>query len=308
MDFKEITKNLHPSRAGWNPDLTDLDPNQLETVKQVSLFLDDFLRRADNQKQCLVRIDNGVSFDMKTGDFGDNVTFEMYMKYLKGIYSNKERFIARWIENEEAKSDYFTLMKDFGINFMEDLKVRMLNAWDETVPFTYQEAFSIADSSFRSLVFGTISITEMMGELDGTCISSAEIVTKQNKYVDPEFTPVTTELINKYEVWEADGTKLGVDSKLYAVKCFCTTTGNTHYLWLSDSTHKDSPLEAIASTFFFYEELIPHIEEIYRQGDTWFPVLAKNEEVDAIIERLDKNSKTVPLTADIYFSKIVSQS
>jgi hypothetical protein len=300
---------LHPLRKGWNPDLSDLSKEEIEKVNQISDFFNEFLQRVDSQNKCYVYLENSISFDFKTGEFTTSISFEDYVKYLKGVYSNKDRFLSRWASKVTGlKGEYIEVMSMFGLTFMEELVTKITNLWDSVTPFTYQEAFAIKDSSFRALVFGTISITEMIKELDGKKISSASKTTIQNNYSPKGVFIDTTKLKNNYEVWEANGEKLGVNTKLYAVKCTCTTTGNTHFLWLPDGKFKNEPLKAIASTFYFFTDLIDHITGITRQGDTWYPEIAENETTAAIISSLTKDSEERHLTEEEYFRLVVSQS
>lgn len=296
----------HPIFNDWKPDLTDLTKEEISKVEKIKEFIKNFLTRVDSQNKCYVYLENSISFDYKTGEFNTSVTFEEFMKYMKGIYSNKDRFLSRWVNG--VKADYFTFLRYFGFDFMDKLVERMLGAWDSTTPFTYAEAFQIKDSGFKALVFGTISITEMIKELDGKKLKSATADTIQNNYAaNGDFIDTTT-LKNKYETYECDGEKLGVTGKLYAVKCTCTTTGNTHYLWLPDGTHKNDPLAAIASTFWFYTDLIQFITGITRQGDTWYPEYESTPESEAIIAKLTPESPKRSLTKEEYFDYVVAQS
>jgi hypothetical protein len=69
-------------------------------------------------------------------------------------------------------------------------------------------------------------------------------------------------------------------------------------LWIEDQ-YKDSPLEAVASTFRIHENLIPHIKEIKRQGDILLVEL--NQDVEP-------QGNIVPLTAEQYFGFLTAQS
>jgi hypothetical protein len=71
---------------------------------------------------------------------------------------------------------------------------------------------------------------------------------------------------NIFEVYEAEIHKIqelrtwrNQNAKVYAVKCWCTSTHHEHWLWI-EATYKNDPLAAIASTFRIHENVIPHIK------------------------------------------------
>lgn len=102
-----------------------------------------------------------------------------------------------------------------------------------------------------------------------------------------------------YELYKVDCSKLNVDDSVYAVKCWCTTTNKEHWLWVETKYAMKGPLEAIASTMRVYENMIPHIKSIKRQGDVL--LFEMNQYVKP-------SGNIVPLTADQYFSLLEAQS
>ena len=101
-----------------------------------------------------------------------------------------------------------------------------------------------------------------------------------------------------YETHEINGEKLGIEDKLYAVKCWCTSTNKEHWIWI-DEKYKDDPLNAIASTFMVHENVIPHIKALKRQGDL---LLLEME------EDVKPEGEMVSLTKEQYFGLLVAQS
>jgi hypothetical protein len=101
------------------------------------------------------------------------------------------------------------------------------------------------------------------------------------------------------EVHEVDGTKLGLNEKLYVLKCWCTTTNKEHWLWVEKEYAEKGPLEAIASTVRVYENMIPFIKYIKRQGDVLLFEMS---------EKIIPHGKIIPLTAEQYFSKLIAKS
>ena len=79
---------------------------------------------------------------------------------------------------------------------------------------------------------------------------------------------------------------------------WCTTTNKEHWLWIEDE-YKDSPLEAVASTFRIHENLIPHIKELKRQGDVLLVEMQKD---------IEPEGEIIPLTSKQYFDLLTCQS
>jgi hypothetical protein len=101
-----------------------------------------------------------------------------------------------------------------------------------------------------------------------------------------------------FETHEIDGRKLGTWQPVHAVRCWCTTTDNEHWLWI-DSTYKDDPLEAIARTFYIHENLVPYIKELKRQGDILLVELTQD---------VDPRGNMVSLSKEQYFGLLTAQS
>ena len=209
------------------------------------------------------------------------------LRLLKGIYTNKARFIERYLSVYEN----IELLKPIYNYFLEN--------YEKTVPFTYKEAFKIKDENFRRIVFNTIDINDLIENLGATRVKV------DGKEVSRKcFDKLGNTLPNKsyhavYETYQIDCTKLvpesafrEVKSFAYTVKCWCTSTNKAHWIWI-DEAYKDEPLEAIASTFRFHENVIPHIKELKRQGDIMLVELNKE---------IEPQGRITPLTAEQYFS------
>lgn len=238
-----------------------------------------------------------VNVDDKTFDInGKEIDLTSGMKYLKGVFTNKERFIDRFINtivNAMEKNLYFDATNFENVRSLIDL-------YDTITPYSYEEAFLIEDRDFQIVVFGSININEMIKHLGHTRIKTDGKTVKQKVFSkEGEFLRYE-EIDNIYEIHEIDPTKLGVNngSKLYALKCWCTTTNKEHWIFI-DEKYKDSPLEAVASTFWVYDNMIPYIKEIKRQGDVLLVEWTKP---------FEKGGKLVPLTAEIYFKHLTCQT
>ena len=236
---------------------------------------------------------NGISItiDIDNQSFINPISLVDGTKYIKGVLTNKERFINRFVNPIKETSEKTGWETDKFINDVIDM-------YDQVEPFTYVEAFKIEDQQFRATVFGSIDVTEMIETLGAKRIATDGKHVNQKVYSESGEFLGYHEFDNIYEVHEVSGEKLGLEENLYALKCWCTTTNKEHWLWIEDQ-YKDSPLEAVASTFRIHENLIPHIKEIKRQGDILLVEL--NQEVEP-------QGDIVPLTAEQYFGFLTAQS
>jgi len=242
-----------------------------------------------------------LSLDVNKKEFYSDVNNLDVLRYLKGVFTNKERFIERFIEpfRIPAKGEDQTIPYDATEFDCEDLLQYMIDCYDIVEPFSYEECFKISNQAFQSKVFGSINIGEMISNLghkriktDGKKVKHKQFDVNGNQLADVEYD-------NIYEVHEVDGTKLGLENeKLYVLRCWCTTTNKEHWLWIEDE-YKDNPLEAVASTFRIHANLIPHIKEIKRQGDVL--LVEMNEDVEP-------EGDIVPLNAEQYFGLLTCQS
>jgi len=222
-----------------------------------------------------------------------------FLRYLKGIHTNRERFINRYVNvllekleslKEHSMEDYDCIKKF--IDFLVD-------NYNDAVSFSFKESFELNEKrEFQALVFSSINIGEMMQELGATRYKTDGIEVKHRRYDDDG--NVTNEEMyhNVYEVWEVNGEKLGINENLYTVKCWCTSTNKEHWLWIEDQ-YKEDPLEAIASTFRVHENIIPHIKCLKRHGDILLAEM--NEDVTP-------EGNIVPFTKELYFKLLVAQS
>ena len=218
-----------------------------------------------------------VNINLTEKKFMDDVTNVDFIRYLKGIFTNKSRFISRFI----------TPIKNIKVDFQKDIDNglytefdspnaldfdadefldEIIKIYDSVTPFTYLEAFKLENQQFQALVFGSIDIVTMIKELGNKRIKTEGISLNLKQFTkDGEFIGYK-ETNNIYETHEINGKKLNLNTPLYAIKCWCTSTDKEHWLWIEDQ-FKDTPLAAIASTFRIHQNLIPHIKEIKRQGD-----------------------------------------
>jgi hypothetical protein len=171
--------------------------------------------------------------------------------------------------------------------------------FENATPFSYAEVFKLESVTFQKSVFDTIDIKEMMEALGAERVMVEGIQTNNKIFNHSGQLDGVSDIHNVFELYKAKGDKLGLpDEDLYAVKCWCTSTDNEHFIWVSEDDIKN-PLEAIASTFQIHANLKPHIKALKRQGDLL--VVELNKEVSP-------EGEMVKLTADEYFSLLESQS
>lgn len=240
---------------------------------------------------------NDIYFDTETQAM-NGCTNSEFLRYLRGVHTNRERFITRYVVplqektaglNEHSETDHAAVM-----NFIDFL----VQNYDAARPFSFKESFELQNREFQALVFSSINISEMINELGATRYKTDGIEVKHRQYDnDGNFTG-ETEYHNVYEVWEVSGEKLGLNENLYTVKCWCTSTNKEHWLWIEDQ-YKEDPLEAIASTFRVHRNIIPHIKCLKRHGDI---LLA---EMDSDVQ---PEGEIVPLGKELYFKLLVAQS
>lgn len=234
-----------------------------------------------------ITLTNGLKYSVDNDTF-DTCTLSEAIKYLKGIYTNRERFIERFDKPLRIHDNQY-------LNVLLD---KLLNLYDDAKPYTYAEAFAISNESYKSLVFGSIDINDMINNLGHIRLCTAGKKVKHKTFDNFGNFIGYEEYDNIYEVHEINGENLQLDEKLYAVKCWCTSTNKEHWIWI-DSKFKNDPLEAIASTFRIHENLVPHIKELKRQGDVLLVEL--NDDIEP-------SGNIISLTSDQYFSLLTAQS
>lgn len=216
----------------------------------------------------------------------ENDSFEGFSKveairYLKGLYTNFERFEARFLNKINDKNS-----KNICNFFKEE--------YPKVEAFSYADAFAIKGDQFRALVFGSVNVPDMINNLGHSLIKSQTI---ERKLQDFDNVGKTVTVPMTYETHSVDGSKLGVSRDLSVVHCWCTTTNKEHWVWI-DSKFRNDPESAISSMAIFHENIIPHIKAIRRQGDVF--LLEMNEDVLP-------EGNTRYLTKEEYFSLVVEE-
>jgi hypothetical protein len=227
----------------------------------------------------------------------ENFTNKHYMKYLKLVFTNEERFKNRFLNEIKRIIELFP--KEcivFDINkFFKELETD----YKEAIPFNFADAFKLS-TDISSKVFGAIGVETMIKELGATRIAVSGMPVKHKVYSKTGDCIGEKEYDVIYETHQINTVKLKLDEPAYMVKCWCTSTNKEHWLWI-ESKYKDNPLEAIASTCRPHENIIPYITGIKRQGDVFFYELSENVSPDLKKPR-------IPFNAEQYFKLLIAQS
>jgi len=226
----------------------------------------------------------------------DLVTSFDMIRFLKTKYTNRERFVSGFID------PVFELLVDSQDNSELDVLRSMLEffleEYDNVTAFTYQQAFAIRSEAFKAIIFGSIRVPEMIKALGHSRIATAGQAVKHKQYSKQGDFLGYREYDVVFETHVVNGKALGLRGNVYAVKCWCTSTDNEHWLWIEDQ-YKDDPLEAIARTFHIHENLVPFIKELKRQGDILLVELT---------EDIEPRGNMVSLSKDQYFGLLTAQS
>jgi hypothetical protein len=216
----------------------------------------------------------------------------LFLRFLKNKYSNKPRFETNFIA--EVKRAFDTKMPES----LDALLSFFQENYDMVDPYSYKEAFECEWDFWRSIVFGSIRVSEMIKELGHERIAVAGQPVRHKQFSKSGEFLGYREYDVVFETHRVNGEKLGIRGNIYAVKCWCTTTNNEHWLWINDE-YRNDPLEAIARTFFIHANLIPHIKELKRQGDILLVELNSD---------IEPRGQIVSLNKDQYFNLLTAQS
>ena len=233
--------------------------------------------------------------NLTTFEVLDTPTLEEGVRFLKTQFNEnelrfKERFIKplrSWLLMNKIKETTINGIIEIYINLFNNLK-----------KYSYQEAFAIDNNTFRAKVFSVINVPEMIKFLGHKRIKTDGI--KLNNKI---FNPITRQFENTehyqiYELHEIDGTKLEINEKIYAIKCWCTSTESEHWLWTLET---NDPLQAISQTCWIYKPMLNKIKHIIRQGDVFLFEMLEHVNIK-------EDDEKIALDKDVYFSLLKSQA
>lgn len=275
---------------------------------------------ADNSEFKKVYVDYlkynlNIRVELKSGTFDtgeDGLSTEEYMRYVKMVFDTKEKFKNRFIDAFEEPVRTVLEYPETNIkpevwkdetNFLQ----RLMDMYDDIVPYTYADAMKIDANKFpqhQARVFTAIDIPTMIKECKHEKLKVDGIQVKHKVFSDSGEFLGWNEHDLVYEMYAVDLSTLGGQNGEmgYCVKCWCTTTNKEHFIWV-DEQYKDDPLAAIASCCRIHKNIADNfdkvVKEIKRQGDVF--LFEYNEYIKP-------EGELVPLTKEQYFGKLTCQS
>lgn len=176
--------------------------------------------------------------------------------------------------------------------------------WKKVIPLTYEDIFQLHDFSMKRFAFNYVGVDTFMQKLKAKRIATEGIEVNHIQY-DELGNKKMVQKHNVFEIYEADFNKVqhfrswrGEKQLRYAVKCWCTSTNQEHWIWIEEA-YKNDPLSAIASTFRVHENVIPYISCLKRQGDILLCEMKRNVRPEGTIRALTKEE---------YFGLLVAES
>ncbi|EDP98287.1 hypothetical protein U8527_19985 [Kordia algicida OT-1] len=235
------------------------------------------------------------SFSIWTNIRQDKLPIRKFISILKMRHISFDNFYTRELTREW----------NYKSNPSFDEIIRSIKKkWKKVTPLTYEEIFQLHDFSLRRFAFNYVGVDTFMKKLKAKRIATEGIEVHHAVY-DEFGNKSMVQKHNIFEIYEADFNKVqhfrswrGEKQLRYAVKCWCTSTNQEHWIWI-ESAYKDDPLAAIASTFRVHENVIPFIKCLKRQGDILLCEMKRNVRPEGTIR---------PLTKEEYFGLLISES
>lgn len=224
----------------------------------------------------------------------DVISPNAMLKYIKLRYRNRGVYDANFSSPIHAMINSIEVVPESLRDLIDFFDVE----YDRAKPYGYRDAFAIQNREFQSVVFGQIRVPQMIKELGHKRLKTAGRKVRHKQFDSEGNFTGYREYDVIFETHMVFGAQLNLRDEIYAIRCWCTTTEEEHWLWIEDR-YKDDPLEAIASTFRIHENLIPFIKELKRQGDILLVELSAD---------IDPKGDLVPLSSDQYFELLTAQS
>lgn len=221
-------------------------------------------------------------------------TLSSGIRYLKTLYqSNYDRFKSRYL----IELEQFLRMND--CRATDAILDHYDSEFRRVKPYDYKEALHLEKVVFKQLVFSAIDVPQMMEHLGHNLVKAQGIDlinrtfnTTTNSFEDIEMTQV-------YEMHQVNGSQIGINEPLYALRCWCTSTNKEHWLWLDKKY--DNVLDAVASTCVIWEPMRGKIKKIIRQGDVFIFEMSEHVDITGSEQRIHMDGKT-------FYSLLKSQS
>jgi len=237
-------------------------------------------------------------FYIKSWRFEQSViSLKEYTKILKMRHQSYQNFITREVNREWLCKDNPDL---------NGILKKIKRFWKIEEAYSIKSLFLIENQNIRRFAFNYVGVSELMKSLKAKRIATDGIKVKYFEY-NALGEKKTVKKHNIFETYCADLNQFedlkrwswdNNPNYAYAVKCWCTSTNEEHWLWIEEQ-YKDKPLEAIASTFRIHKNVIPYIKCLKRQGDVLICEMSK---------QVIPEGEIIPLTAKQYFELLVAES
>ena len=160
-----------------------------------------------------------------------------FLRYLKNKYTNKPRFVASFISEIRR---LFNTQEIQIPETLENLLDFFETNYDIVDSYSYKEAFELDLDIWKQIIFSSIRVSEMIKELGHKRLAAAGQPVKHKQFSKSGEFLGYREYDVIFETHQVNGTALGLNDFIYAVKCWCTTTNNEHWLWI-DREFRDDP-------------------------------------------------------------------
>lgn len=200
----------------------------------------------------------------------------------------------------------------------------MVEMWDDIKPVTIEEAFQQKNAEMRRVYFECIGVVNMFKQLEPELVDR-QVINKNRASWDDDNVQIEYSFEDVYELYRIPALKLfgdvegstrfgrGESEFVYAVRCWCTSTGHEFWLYVTQeaSIHEDekargitrswqnpTKFDVVSAIAWTIRIGITNPERIYRQGDV-------------VIVKASKNSKEIPpyhLNKDQYLKLMYSES
>lgn len=207
--------------------------------------------------------------------------------YLLTLKDQDDNYRIDFFHGKEDGLEIVTLCLNFGaFIFVEQ-------AWDYVTKFNVEDVMDqriITNQEQRALC---LSLPEMAAEL-------RNYLNKIDTYVDTR----DEENPSVYTLYQSEENFLGLDTAVSYISCVCPSTGRS-FMLSCENKHTNAK-DAIASLLMIPERLVPHIDQISRQGEIF--VVTFDIEVESQEFKDKLTSERVGLPGELYFSKLVYES
>lgn len=188
-------------------------------------------------------------------------------------------------------------------------------AWDDASDLTVEQAFTTQNIEHRRVIFNVMGVDKLMSQLQPELVDS-QTITRKNMVFDHEGRMTFQDLIDTYELYKIERSKLfkdaasenswrfrGDNDDVYVVKCKDASTDREYWIYVIDEIgKKGNALEAIAWTYQMRSGV--YTESVYRQGEV---IIAKHVESEDPKER-SSWSRSYHMDEEDYLNKVKAQS